>query len=301
MKVLITGANGFIGRHLVEHFSASHELFALVRNHHQNFRAGVSEIIADLARPLDRMSLPPRVDVVIHLAQANVVFPDAADELFAVNTGATEQLLNYARLAGAKVFLLASSGDVYGSRIGLCKETDVLAPADFYGATKYASELLANAFREYFPACILRLFKPYGPQQVNRLIPHLAERICNREVIRLNKDEHPHMTPIYIDDVVTAFERTIKAPFANAINIAGDELVSFRALADAIGEVVGVQPIFEPTNHRTGDMMGDNRLMKEKLGSWPLVGLAEGLQRTLGRQRKTESTTASRFRADQII
>src|SRR5437867_635383 len=155
MKILITGANGFIGQYLVSHFSAHHEVFALVRNSHARFHAEVSEIIADLARPLERVSLPPQVDAVIHLAQANVAFPEAADELFAVNTGSTGQLLNYARLAGARVFLLASSGDVYGSRLGLCKEMDALAPADFYAATKYASEVLANAYRDYFPTCIL--------------------------------------------------------------------------------------------------------------------------------------------------
>jgi nucleoside-diphosphate-sugar epimerase len=282
MKILVTGANGFIGRHLASQLTARHKVYALVRGRSQSPVAnGISPIIADLARPLDRTVLPAQIDVVIHLAQANVPFPDAADELFAVNTSATQQLLHYAQLAGAKTFLLASSGDVYGRRIGLCRETDALAPADFYALTKYAAELLANAYGQYFPACVLRLFKPYGPRQANRLIPHLAERLRNQQVIRLNKDDHPHMTPIFLDDVVTAFERAINAPFAGAINIAGDEIVSFRQLAEAVGQVLEVEPMFEQTDNEVADMMGANHWMKQRLGAWPLIGLVEGLKRTL--------------------
>src|SRR6266849_4324884 len=133
MKVLVTDASGFIGSHFISRISKRHEIFALMRNPPKNPTCeNVSTIKVDLAQPLDHTVLPAGIDMIIHLAQANVFFPAAANEFFAVNTSATQQLLNYGRLASAKRFLLASSGDVYGRRTGFCKETDSLAPIDFY-------------------------------------------------------------------------------------------------------------------------------------------------------------------------
>lgn len=282
MKILVTGATGFIGRHLVLHLSAQHEIHALVRNARQTVsRKRISIVVSDLARPLDSSMLPAQVDVIIHLAQANVPFPEAANELFAVNTSATQQLLNYGRRVGARRFILPSSGYVYGHRLGPCRETDAAVPASFYAVTKYTSELLALAYSGYLEPCILRLFWPYGPGQSNRLIPRLADRIRQGKPIRLHKDDCPHIsTPVYIDDVVIAFERAIHASYSGIINVAGDTVVSMRDLAKAIGRVLESQPVFEKTNEETGDVIGDNTRMKQVFGVWPMVGLTEGLSRT---------------------
>lgn len=282
MKFLVTGAGGFIGRRLVERLSARHEVCALVRDARQ-VAAGerVSVVAADLARPLDASALPARADVIIHLAQANVLFPEEADELFAVNTSAAQQLLSYGRRAGARRFLLASSGDVYGRRAGLRRETEAPAPADFYGLTKYAAELAAESYGDYLETCALRLFRPYGEGQTNRLVPKLAERIRRGEPVRLNKDDRPLMTPIHVEDVTEAFERAALASYTGALNVAGDEVVSLRQLARLIGEVLAASPVFEETdNEATSDMAGDNARMKQALGGWPMVRLAEGLRRT---------------------
>jgi UDP-glucose 4-epimerase len=283
MKFLVTGAGGFVGRRLVERLSARHEVCALVRDARQVAAGGrVSVVAADLARPLDASMLPARADVIIHLAQANVAFPEEADELFAVNTSAAQQLLGYGRRAGARRFLLASSGDVYGRRAGLCRESDAPAPADFYGLTKYAAELVAESYGDYLETCALRLFRPYGEGQTNRLIPKLAERIRRGEPVRLNRGDRPLMTPTHIEDVTEAFERAALASFTGALNVAGDELVSLRELARLVGEVLATSPVFEETgNEAASDMAGDNARMKRTLGGWPLVTLDEGLRRTL--------------------
>jgi nucleoside-diphosphate-sugar epimerase len=282
MRVLISGAAGFVGPRLVERLAERHEVVALSHRPVTGApRVGVRRIVVDLNGPLDLTRLPETVDAVVHLAQANVPFPEQANALFTVNAGGAQQLLDYARRAGAQTFVTASSGDVYGERMGPCHEDDLLQPGSFYGVTKYASELMVRAYAPYLRPCILRLFQPYGPGQQNRLVPRLAERIGQGQVVFLNEGDHPRVSPTYVDDVVTAFERAIEGTAPITANVAGDERVSFRELAEAIGRVLDRPVRFEPSGRTSSDLMGDNARMKQVLGSWPLVSLAEGLARTL--------------------
>lgn len=282
MRILITGATGFIGRHLVLRLSDYHEVFAVVRDSlRPKLRERANVRVIDLLLPLDISILPAQIDVIIHLAQANALSPEAANELFVVNTYATQQLLDYGRRAGARQFILASSGDVYGWRLGSCKETDAVRPTTFYATTKYAAELLAQSYSNYLQPCILRLFHPYGADQSGRLIPKLADRIRQRKAVRLHKEDRPHLTPIYIDDAVTAIERAVDCSYSGVANIAGDRVVSIRELAEEIGSVLESEPVFEEIDEESADMLGGNELMKQMFGAWPMIALTDGLSRTL--------------------
>jgi nucleoside-diphosphate-sugar epimerase len=128
------------------------------------------------------------------------------------------------------------------------------------------------------------LFHPYGSDQSNRLIPNLADRLRRQETIRLNKDDRPRLTPIYIDDVVTAILRAMDSAYCGTVNIAGDRVVSVRELAEEIGSALNSKPEFEESGKESGDMMGDNSLMKQVLGVWPLIRLSEGVSRTFTRE-----------------
>jgi UDP-glucose 4-epimerase len=280
MKLLVTGANGFIGRHLVSKLSLTHDIFALVRNRQQDVPAGVSVIEMDLGRALDPGRLPPKIDVIIHLAQANAPFPEDANELLAVNTGSTQQLLDYGRRSGVRRFILASTGDVYGRHVGASSETDPVDAASFYAVTKRAAEMLTQTYSGYLETCILRLFHPYGSDQAERLIPRLAHSIQEQKPIRLKKDDRPHLSPIHIDDVVMAFEQAVNSSWSGIVNVAGDRVFSVRELAEEIGKVLETEPCFESDDHESADLAGDNALMKEVLGAWPMVALSNGLRRT---------------------
>ena len=284
MKILVTGAAGFIGRHLVAHLAGRHEVIALTRSEAQAESSRQWATVAmDLARPLEPHRLPSRVDAIINLAQANVTFPEFADKLLAINTAAVQQLLDYARSAETRRFVLASSGDVYGTRLGKCRESDEAFPKSFYGVTKYAAELLTQTYSDYFQSCTLRLFQPYGPAQTGRLIPRMAEHIQQGQPIRLNRDSRPFLSPIYITDVIAAFETASVCDYSGAVNVAGDTVVGMRELAERIGEVLGIAPVFEDTGQDVGDLMGDNSRMKKVLGLHPSVGLDEGLAYTFGK------------------
>ena len=286
MRILVTGASGFIGRHLVSALSDRYEVFAAVRDPLRvgfNGRANVLDM--DLAGPLDMKVLPARLDVIVHLAQANVSFPESANELWAVNTGSTQHLLDYARRVGARRFILASTGDVYGRRFGPCKESDPVAATSYYALTKQAAELLTQAYTGYLETSILRLFHPYGPDQSDRLIPRLADAIRQGKAIQLNQDDRPRLTPIYVGDVVMAIALAVDSSGSGVVHIAGDRVVSVRELAEEIGGVLESKPLFEETNEESADMIGGNELMKQMFGAWPMIALADGLSRTLKGKR----------------
>jgi len=286
MRILLTGATGYIGSRVAARLSERHEIFAVVRDGATVLPSrSIVPIHADLFAPLDRNRLPQGIDVVAHLAQHNGSFPLDGRELFAVNTARAQELLDYGIRNGARQFVLASSGDVYGYRQDACAEADPVSPSSFYAITKYAAEMLAQQYEAHLDTTILRLFTPYGPDQTGRLVPAVAARVLRGEPVKIHLGNRPFLTPTYIDDVVGAFETAMESPASGIFNIAGDAQVSVRGLAEALGHLLDRVPVFEQTGEDVGNLIGENTCMKRVLGIWPAVGLNEGLERTIARLR----------------
>ncbi len=283
MRVLVTGATGFVAPHLIRRLVADgHEAVALG---HDESRIpagdGITPVVVDLTAPLDDREIP-EFDAVVHLAQANVPFPDGANALFRVNVASTQELLDLARRRGASRFVYASSGSVYGLGEGAVAEDDPRRAHDFYGVTKRSGELVVGAYRDHVGTAILRFFAPYGPGQVNRLIPGLIARVSHGDAVTLRGGGRPRMTPIYVDDAVEAIVRSLEKDVHLVVNVAGDETASIGDLAERIGRVVGREPFFEDAGgDAAGDLIGRNDRLHELLdGDHALVPLDEGLRRT---------------------
>lgn len=281
MKVLVTGASGFVGRHLVPALAErDHEVTALVRRSGAAPAGATSTVQADLEQPLPEGALP-RVDAVVHLAQGNGRFPEGARGLFRVNTAATQELLDHARRAGAACFLYASSASVYGFGSRPFREDDVVSPPDFYALTKAVGEQLVSAYRGFVAATSLRLVAPYGPGQSGRMIPRLIESVREGRPVTLNEGGRPAMNPIYVGDVVEAVLALLDSPASGVLNLAGDQVVSIRELAESIGAGLGLEPVFEHgSDAAPGDVVAENLRLRELLGERELVPLREGLRRT---------------------
>jgi UDP-glucose 4-epimerase len=283
MRVLVAGATGFVASHLIPRLTeAGHEVIALG---HDSARIpagkGITPVEADLRRPLDSEALPG-FDAVVHLAQANVPFPEGALSLFRVNTASTAELLAAAAARGAQRFVFASSGSVYGLGDDLVGEGDPLRAEDYYSATKRSGELLVDAYREQLGTVILRFFAPYGPGQRGRLVPGLVARVRAGERVLLGGGGRPRLTPIFVDDAVEVILRALAATGSQVLNVAGDEVVSIRDLAELIGAALGRDPVFvDAPNGAVGDLIGRNDRMRELLGEHRLVTLEEGVRRTV--------------------
>jgi len=234
----------------------------------------------DLARELDLSALPERMDAIIHTAMSHGTFPESAPESFAVTVSCTQQLLDYGIRSGARQFVLASTGDVYGRRLDPCRETDPPRPDSFYGATKYSAELLIRAYSEFLVPTVLRIFHAYGPEQSEKLVAYLAKQIISHKTIQLHEGHRPYLTPTYIDDVCLAFEQALETSYSGVLNVAGDTVISVKGIAELIAELLGLEAVFEDTGKDVGNMMGVNHRLKKDLKMDSLVELTEGLSRT---------------------
>jgi UDP-glucose 4-epimerase len=281
MRILVTGATGFVGGHLVPALlSCGYEVVALCRKHIASMD-GVHWVECDLAQTVDITSLPA-VDTVIHLAQSTVRIPEGSSVMHAVNTVSTLALLEHARRCAAKRFILASTGNIYGFSDHPFLEVDPPRPASFYALTKCHAEALVESYKPWLDTVILRFFSPYGPGQNARLISDLIERVKTGKPVILKEGGKPNLTPIFIEDLVNVMLLLLRKHGHHKLNIAGDEHVSVRQIAQSSADLLGVDPSFEESEERsTGSLMGENASMKALLGSPPLTSLREGLGKTL--------------------
>lgn len=286
MKILVTGATGFVGRHVIQKLSNQHELYCLVRHPDASLtRLGCSVIQADLQYTLNPSSLPEKMDAIIHLASVNAAFPDQANESFAVVIASTQHLLDYGRRAGIQHFIYASSGSVYGFGTRPWREEDPLQVPTFYAVNKYCAELLVSSYAQCFYTCVLRLFFPYGPGQIGRRIPMVIERIKEGKPVTIVNDGKPRINPIYIDDVVRVIEGALNLERSTVVNVAGDQVVDMKELAFLIGKIMKRKPLFENTTDSTTlDLIGDNQRMHKLFHLGALVSLEEGLMQMIKAQ-----------------
>lgn len=270
-KVLITGATGKIAFPIARALADRNEVWGAARLRNATDRdklaaVGVTPVVLDMADP-DFATLPDDFDYVFHAA----VDPGVDDwtrclETNAHNSGA---LLHHCRTA--KGFVFCSTGSVYGyqGRRPL-RESDPpgvpLRPN--YSFSKIAAESVCKWVACHFgiPLTIIRICSTYGPQggaPADRLDAILAGK-----PIRLHPDEPNNYNPIYEDDYVELGIRAMEVAGTPPIvvNWAGSETVSAEEYCTYMGELVGVQPVFEYTADAHTPLWPDVTYMHEVLG-----------------------------------
>ena len=285
MRVLVTGATGFIGSKLVEHISKDNIVYCISRSKDNIFqRDNVNWVIQDLSKELNYSILPKELDAIIHLAQSKHYrnFPEKALDIFLVNDYSTVQLLDYGRRIGIRSFVFASSGGVYAHKDGFFLEDDPLNPTTFYLNSKLISEHLVKSYTDFFSTTILRYFFVYGEGQKNMLIPNLINSVKEGRPILIYNEEGIKITPTYIDDAVRATAGAISIQENETINVAGGETISILELSEIIGEVLGKKLVYEYKNDPNAmDFVANIDKMKSVLGVMPEVSIKEGIKRTI--------------------
>ena len=306
MDVLVTGAAGFIGSHLVERLLADgHRVLGvdamtdyydpqLKRDNlarslgHDNF----AFFSADLATaPL--ASLVRGVEVVFHLAGEPGVRPSWADGFARYSTNnvlATQRLLEAATGSGVERVVFSSSSSIYGDEVQFpTPESAVPMPCSPYGVTKLAAEHLCRAYAatKGIAAVALRYFTVYGPRQRPDMGLHrFLEHALRDEPIPLFGTGEQIRDFTYVDDVV---EATVAAATADVepgavCNVAGGSSISINALLDLIGDVQGRPVRIERLPAQAGDVAmtrASTERLRASMGWQPQVNLADGVARQL--------------------
>ncbi len=282
-RILVTGASGLVGSAFIKAMPRDVELILLGRRAPPTCGPNIYSIEHDLCAP----SLPPLpndIDTIVHLAQERDyrAFPERAAPVFAINTAATLQLLDWGRAAGVRRFVLASTGGLYAPSAMPATERSPIAISEgslaFYFGTKKSAELIAQSFRELMTVAILRFFFVYGSGQAPiMLLPRLIASVRAGRPVQLVGKDGLAFNPIHASDAGAAVAVATSLEHHLLANVAGPEIVTLRALGERIGKFVSRDAQFEgSTDAASPSMVADIDLMRRHLCA-PSIGITEGL------------------------
>ena len=312
-RVLVTGAAGFIGSHVVDRLLADGHVVWGIDNFDNFYSREDKEQNLEVALPhpefqlaegdirdeifLNTLFREGQFDAVVHLAARAGVRPsiEAPDEYYDCNVMGTVRLLEMMRRFRVKALVFASSSSVYGSRndAGAFSEEDpVENPVSPYAATKRAGELLCHTYWHLhgMRCYCLRFFTVYGPRQRPDLAIHKFTRaISMGRKLPIYGDGNAQRDFTYIDDTVHAVQRSLEhvvrgeaGSAFRILNIGADRTVTVKELVQLLGDVMEALPSIEHRPPQPGDVprtWADITLAREVLGFVPRVPIEEGLRR----------------------
>lgn len=287
-RIVISGASGLLGSHVLPLLARTHEVHAIVRSLPALPADNVTYHLIDLTQPWSDETLPLQVDAVWHLAQSPHMreYPEKAAAIRAVNLGATEQLLAYAKRANASQFALASTGGLYAPAEGPLLEASPTAitpgPLAYYFETKQQSEVLVEAHSAHFGTLIFRPFFMYGPGQASSmLIPRLIGNITSGTPLTLQGEDGMRFNPLHVTDAAEALCNSLGLGGHHVINLAGPEILTLRSAGDAIATALGTEARFTLTEGHPPSFVADISCMCERLSA-PSIRFREGITHMIG-------------------
>ncbi len=306
-KILVTGADGFIGSHLVDLLlEQGNQVRALCQyNSFNNWGwldnrrdPGLEIVSGDVRDPAFCRHAAAGVDTIYHLA-ALIAIPYsyiAPDSYIDTNIKGTLNICQAARDAGVERLVVTSTSEVYGTAMYVpIDEKHPRQPQSPYSATKIGADAIAQSFYNAFdlPVVIARPFNTYGPRQSARaIIPTIISQIANGETQIKVGDLTPTRDFNFVADTAAGFVAlgTAEADkvVGRDINIATGTEVSMAETLDTIARLMNrqVEWVVDPARIRPGKsevfrLCGDNTLITS-LTSWrPRNTLEQGLAKTI--------------------
>lgn len=305
MRILVTGAAGFIGSHVCDQLLADGHTVVGLDNFNDMYdpalkeaNIGVAQQSADfelvrgdildtslLAAVFDRV----RPDCVVHLAAWAGVRPSIERPALyqKVNIEGTLNLLERCRHDGVSRFVFASSSSVYGNRDEVpFRETDnVDQPVSPYAATKKAGELLCATYHHLFGLNVhcLRFFTVYGPRQRPEMAIHKFTRlIATDQPITMFGDGSSSRDYTYVTDIAAGVVASVaRCEGYRIFNLGESKTITLKDLIAAIGDALDKVPEVIELPNQPGDVVrtfADITRARTELGYAPQVGILEGIQ-----------------------
>ncbi|MCL4556066.1 MAG: NAD-dependent 4,6-dehydratase LegB [Gammaproteobacteria bacterium] len=305
-RVLVTGADGFIGSHLTELLlKEGYQVRALALYNSFNHWGWLEDVVAseslevvtgDIRDPHFCKHITQDIDIVFHLA-ALIAIPYsyvAPDSYVQTNVTGTLNICQAAKDNGVKRVIHTSTSEVYGTaRYVPIDEQHPLQPQSPYSASKIGADAMAMSFYNAFglPVTIARPFNTYGPRQSARaVIPTIISQIASGMTEIKLGDVSPTRDFNYVEDTCRGFLALARcdAAVGETVNIAsnyeisvGDTLTLIRDLMGRDVKLMSDDARLRPEKSEVFRLWGDNQKIRELTGFAPHVSIAEGLQRTI--------------------
>lgn len=309
MRVLVTGAAGFLGSHLCDRLLAEgHEVIGM-----DNFLTGSPENLAHLAgHPrftfirhdvTQFILVPGKVDAVLHFAspaspnrQSPYGYPNLPIETLKVGSLGTLNALGVARAHGAR-FMLASTSEVYGDpEVHPQSEeywghVNPIGERAVYDEAKRFAEALTMAYhrKHGVDTRIVRIFNTYGPRMRlddGRVIPNFVQQALRGEPLTVYGDGSQTRSFCYVDDLIEGIYRLLLSDEHRPVNLGNPEEFTILELAEVVNRLTGNRAgvVFVPEARDAHDPQRrrpDITRAQQVLGWTPQVSLEEGLRRTI--------------------
>lgn len=288
-RILVTGASGFVGRHVVRALQAAGaQVSAVDRTEHP----GVPTVLGDLRdEGVRERAVVPGLDAVVHLAAITSVLGSvqAPEETTELNVVATAGLLELCRTRGVGAFVLASTnavvGDVGGGVDGRGTITEdlPLRPLTPYGATKAAGEMLLSGYAGAFGlrAPVVRLTNVYGPgmRAKDSFVPRLMRAAAEGRGVVVYGDGEQRRDLVHVHDAARALAQAALGWPSGPVIIGGARSWTVNEMVAAAREATGAEIPVEHQPARPGEMPAVvvDVARARSLGYEPTTALAEGM------------------------
>jgi NAD dependent epimerase/dehydratase len=306
-KVLVTGAGGFIGSHLVERLVNEGALvrafvrynsrgsLGLLHQSPESIRSKIEILFGDLRDLAAVEGAVNGVSHVFHLG-ALIAIPYSyihPIEVVETNVMGTLNILQAARSIGVEKVVHTSSSEVYGTALHIpIEESHPLQGQSPYSASKIGADKIVESYYHAYnlPVVTLRPFNTYGPRQSTRaIIPSIITQALTGDTVRIgNLDARRDLT--YVTDTVQGFLciAQVEGIAGETFNLGTGKEVSISELAQEIFVLMGKAPklIVEPARLRPEKsevqrLLSDNQYARQRLDWEPRVELREGLLKTI--------------------
>lgn len=293
MKVLVTGAAGFIGSYVVQALLEQQISVIAVDNlstgNINNISGNVVFYEMDITKnELDVVFQIEQPDYVIHLAAQSSVIESMSkpEEDCQVNLFGTLNILRCAREYEVKKCVIASSAAVYGNpKILPVIEDSKLSPLSFYALSKLSAEKYAQLYEKLFDvkSIILRFSNVFGPKQPNGVVSSLIHRLIEGDN-PIIYDGNQTRDFIYVKDIARACIQAIMSEQTGVYNISSGIEISIHRLYEEIAKLTGMktEPVYEAL--REGEIQRSILSNKKAIASldWaPSYSFVEGLRETI--------------------
>lgn len=309
MRILVTGAAGFLGSHLCDRLLAEgHEVVGM-----DNFITGDPRNLAHLAGHSSFLFIrhdvsnfifvPGKLDAVIHFASPaspNPISPYGYLNLpiQTMKAGAlgTHNTLGVSRDRGAR-FLLASTSEIYGDPEVHPQEesywghVDPIGPRSVYDEAKRFAEALTMAYHRFHgvDTRVVRIFNTYGPRMHiddGRAVPNFLQQSLEGEALTIYGDGTQTRSFCYVDDLIEGVYRLLLSDYHEPINIGNPDEITILEFARTINELTRNEAgvVYRPDQRGVGDpqrRQPDISRAREILGWEPKIDLREGILKTI--------------------